>query len=334
MIEGHGDDTYRYGGKVKHNFSSNIFSRADHTALMAHLAGCGAMVSVYPEPQPFTLEAEIARKDKVGASCVMVTNGATEAIYLIAMAFSHKKTQIVIPTFREYQDACRMNNLDIQFTGGIDNVSADVVWICNPNNPTGTVTDPGKLMGVASENRATLFVVDQAYADYYPGALITPHEAVVAGNILLLNSLTKRYSIPGLRIGYATGAPDVIEMFRCRRMPWSVNAIGIEAAEWLLRNSERYHIDAKSLHSEALRIRSAFESAGIRSSDTKCNFLLCELPKGTAVQLKEYLVENHGILIRDASNFEGLSARHFRVASQTPEENDLLIKAVTRWLTF
>lgn len=333
MIEGHGDDTYRYGGKVRHNFSSNIFSRADHTALMAHLAGCGAMIAVYPEPQPFTLEAEIARQQNVDASGVMVTNGATEAIYLIAMAFSHKRAQIVVPTFREYQDACRINGLDIQFVGSIDNISADVVWICNPNNPTGIVTDPQRLIEVARENSATLFVVDQAYADYYPESLITPAEAVDAGNVLLLNSLTKRYSIPGLRIGYAVGSPHVLGMLRSRRMPWSVNAIGIEAARWLLRNSEHYRIDAKALHSEALRIRSAFEAAGIRCSDTKCNFLLCELPGGTAAQLKEYLIESHGILIRDASNFEGLSVRHFRVASQTPEENDKLIKAVTQWLT-
>lgn len=332
MTEGHGDDLYRYGGRVKHNFSSNIFARADHSDLMAHLASCGTKIAAYPEPEPFTLESELAAAAGIGSSSVMVTNGATEAIYLIAMMMSEKRAAILAPTFREYQDACSIHNVAMTFFGDMESMpDAEVIWICNPNNPTGRRIDPRIILDTAAHCPDTLFVIDQAYADYLTMPVILPDEAVEAGNIVLLSSLTKRYSIPGLRIGYAIGAGPVLDRLRARRMPWSVNALAIEAALWLLRHKDDYTIDAPALHTEAVRITKALEKIGIRCMPTDCNFLLAQLPDRTAAELKEWLVERHGLLIRDASNFETLTPRHFRVAAQSPEQNDILINALKQW---
>lgn len=332
MTEGHGDDLYRYGDRVRHNFSSNIFARDDHSDLMAHLASCGTKIAAYPEPEPFTLESKLASAAGIDSSSVMVTNGATEAIYLIAMLMSEKRAAILAPTFREYQDACRIHNVAMTFFGDMESMpAAEVIWICNPNNPTGRRIDPHIILDTAAHRPDTLFVIDQAYADYLTLPVISPGEAVEAGNIVLLSSLTKRYSIPGLRIGYAIGAATVLDRLRARRMPWSVNALAIEAALWLLRHQDDYTIDASALHSEAVRITKAFEEIGIRCMPTDCNFLLAQLPDRTAAELKEWLVEQHGLLIRDASNFETLTPRHFRVAAQSPEQNDILINALKQW---
>lgn len=116
------------------------------------------------------------------------------------------------------------------------------------------------------------------------------------------------------------------------RMPWSVNQLAIEAAKYLLDNKSNYHIDADGLHREALRIAESLRALGIAVSNTDCNFILCKLPAGNAAELKEYLVNSHGILIRDASNFEGLGKGHFRVAAQKPVENDMLINAIRQWM--
>ena len=115
-------------------------------------------------------------------------------------------------------------------------------------------------------------------------------------------------------------------------MPWAVNTLAIEAGAYLLRHDADYIIDAAGLHAEALRIAGAFRGMGIECSATDCNFILCRLPEGTAAELKEYLVDKHGILVRNASNFEGLDERYFRVAAQSPAQNDMLIKAVEEWM--
>ena len=115
-------------------------------------------------------------------------------------------------------------------------------------------------------------------------------------------------------------------------MPWSVNSLAIEAAHYLLDHREKYHIDCRSLHEEAKRLREALKEMGLTAEPTDCNFMLASLPAGRACDLKEWLVEKHGILIRDASNFEGLGEGHFRIAAQSPEENDSLINALKEWM--
>ena len=110
MIFGHGDDAYRYGGQIKTDFSSNIYYGADLSALQAHLAGRFGIVAHYPEPEPTSLEKILAKKLGVADNTIMVTSGATEAIYLIAQLYSGWASIIPQPTFTEYEDACKVYN--------------------------------------------------------------------------------------------------------------------------------------------------------------------------------------------------------------------------------
>ena len=107
MIEGHGDDIYRYDDLVKMNFSSNVYQHTDLTALKEYLKDSFDLISNYPEPQPRSLERLIALKEGISPEAVLVTNGATEAIYLIAQHFHGSASVIPQPTFNEYADACR-----------------------------------------------------------------------------------------------------------------------------------------------------------------------------------------------------------------------------------
>lgn len=347
MIEGHGDDLWRYAGKIRHNFSTNIHSAFDHGPLMEMLARSGYAVASYPEPAPVSVERAVA--DMVGCMPdeVMAANGATEAIYLIAIEFAGKNSAILAPTFREYQDSCRMHSHKISFIDSLEVLSEsgkggvterfDTVWLCNPNNPTGQVIPRERLLEVIAANPETVFVIDQAYSDYTLLPVLTARDAVEAGNVVLLGSLTKRFAVPGLRIGYAVGASVLLDRFSRWRMPWSVNGPAIAGALYLLARRSEYLIEASGLHAEALRISEEFRKMGIDVTPTDCNFILCRLPdvNGKEVHmtdLKEYLIEEAGILIRDASNFEGLDGRYFRIAAQSPEENDLLISKVREYL--
>lgn len=334
MIDGHGDDIWRYGGAVKSNFSTNVHAAFDHRPLMAVLASAVESVTGYPEPVPASVEQAVARMHGCNQCEVMVTNGATEAIYMIAMAYSGGRSAIVSPTFSEYGDACRLHGHEVTLISNLSDIpdGCSLVWLCNPNNPTGRVVAKDVLVEAIADHSDKVFVVDQAYSDYTQCPTLTAADAVRLGNVVMLGSLTKRFAVPGLRIGYAIGCSDMMSGLRRWRMPWSVNGPAIKGALYLLDNIADYAIDAAGLHSEALRMASELERMGVKVLPTDCNFILCELPDRTAGELKEHLMARAGLLIRDASNFDGLGVRHFRVAAQTPEENDQLINEIRLWL--
>ena len=230
MIQGHGDDGYRYG-QVRMNFSSNIYAHADLSGLKAHLASMLDLVGQYPEPEPYALERLIAEHRNIPSSCVIVTNGATEAIYLVAQMLRAQGVmhyRIQHPTFSEYEDACRMYGM----TPG----EGGVTWICNPNNPTGQVTPIAK--GQLPKANSFL-VIDQSYEDFCLKPLMSAAEAVDRGNVIQIHSLTKTYAVPGLRIGYVVSSEKVICQLRAFVRPWSVNALAIEAGKWLIANDVR-----------------------------------------------------------------------------------------------
>lgn len=334
MIEGHGDDIYRYRCKVIDNFSSNIYMGADHSSLIAHLAGHLHGITSYPDPSGGTLADAIALAKGINRNNIILTNGCTECIYLTARIFRGRRTAILYPTFSEYNDACRINDLDITMISSLDSITDayDLTWICNPNNPTGRAFPKERLLSIIHSFPTMTFVIDQAYEGYTSAPVITAQEATDAGNVILMNSLTKDYSIPGLRIGYAISSETLISQLKNVHMPWAVNSMALTAGEYLINHPADYVIPKVELHREALRIAEEFRRMGIEVEPTDCNFILCRLSKGSAGELKEYLVTQHGILIRDAANFHGLTPQNFRIAAQSREQNDRLIKAVRQWM--
>ena len=336
MIEGHGDDTYRYGELVKMNFSSNIFMHADHSALKEHLMERFDVINNYPEPQPRHLERLIALREGISPEGVMVTNGATEAIYLIAQLFRKSASIIPQPTYCEYADACRMYDHIISYenTDDLQTLPADrVYWICNPNNPSGNVLMKGFVDYIVRRSPRYTFVVDQSYEAYTKEELLVPREMKELPNLFILHSLSKEYGIPGLRLGYVTASPDLLRLLRDLRHPWSVNALAIEAGQFLLQHGHKAITDLDAYLQETERLRQALRQLeGIRVFETKTNYMLCEIENSTATDLKFWLIHERGILIRDCQNFYGLSNHFFRVSAQLPEENDALVEAIRDYL--
>lgn len=334
MINGHGDDAFHFERPIVANFSSNVYSHVDMEPLKEHLRQQLDRVSHYPEPEPYTLERALAGRLGIHAASVCVTNGATEAIYLTAHAFQDRHSTILAPTFSEYADACRLyGSKPAKRSEMPDQVRHDVLWLCNPNNPTGGVIPKEQLVKAIQDNPETVFVIDQSYGFFTREKLLTAAEAVRYPNVIQLHSMTKRYALPGLRLGYVTANPTMIERIRAVRMPWSVNALAIEAGLYLCEHPDTGPIDLEALLTETQRLRKTLNAIpGLTAEPTQTHFFLCHLQKGRAADLKRWLAEKQGILIRDASNFEGLDAGHFRIATQTPEENDLLAAAIRHYL--
>ena len=332
MINGHGDDIYQYSG-IRCNFSSNISPLIDTSPLRQHLAERLTLINHYPEPDAYSLEVLIAAKHGVSSDEVLVTSGATDAIYLIAQTLRDEKSFAVKrPTFSEYADACRMYGYEEAPKAGA------IRWLCNPNNPTGELhtTDTIKVLS----RRHHWLIIDQSYEDYtwerlWVGSpmgmpLLSAQAAIDMQNVIVIHSMTKRFAIPGLRLGYIIAPSTVIDRLRANYRPWAVNALAIEAGRWLLDHDDPYYREKmKLLLSQAKylqeRLRGIF---GIHVYPSSTNFILCSIQQSTAAELKEYLLAQHGFLIRDASNFEGLKDCHFRIATQLPEFNDELVEAI------
>ena len=362
MINGHGDDAFRYGRPIVANFSSNVYGHVDLTPLKAHLRERLDAIGHYPEPEPYTLERALAARHGIAPEEVCVTAGATEAIYLTAHAFAGTHATILTPTFSEYADACRLYGLPCssgeafpsrartffgpagargpkrtvalhQANPRLPAAARETVWLCNPNNPTGTVIPKEQLMKAFEEHPETVFVVDQSYGFFTREPLLSAAEAVAYPNVVQLHSMTKRYAMPGIRLGYITACPQLLERIRAVRMPWSVNALAIEAGLYLCAHPDTAPIDLDALLAETQRLHTALNALpGVTAEPTQTHFFLCHLAEGRASDLKQWLAETRGILIRDASNFEGLDAGHFRIATQTPAENDALVEAIRTYL--
>lgn len=314
------------------NFSSNIYQRADLTELKDYLATRLDAIGNYPEPEPKALEALIAEKLEISADMVMVTNGANEAIYLIAQLYRHWASVIPQPTYNEYADACRMFGHTISYDRNDElNILPEdrIYWLCNPDNPTGNVLLKSLITHIIRKHPRYLYVIDQSYADYTLQPMLEMKEMLDCYNVMILQSLSKKYCVPGLRLGYLTASPIIIDRLRDIRQPWTVNALAIEAGKWLIENDPKMLPDLKEYLDEAQRVKQELsEIEGLMVMDTQTHYMLANIDWATSLELKNWLIEKHGILIRDASNFHSLDDHCFRVAAQTPEENDALISAI------
>lgn len=335
MLHGHGDDAYRYRHEIKADFSTNVWYGGEPAGLKEQLFNQWHLVQKYPEVLAESVNQLVAQHHHLQPEQVLISNGTTESIYLIAQAFRGKQTTIATPAFAEYEDACRMHQHQLAFMpwealSSIPELRSELFFICNPNNPTGSVLFG--LEELIARNPQTLFVLDEAFIEFTLSIetaipLLSRYE-----NLLVLRSMTKAFAIPGLRLGYIVAHEKHITRLKDFKLPWSVNALAIAAAKFIFAQHQHIQLPVRQLLKDKEEFAAQMQQqTGAKVYDSHTHFFLAETAHGTAAQLKQYLVEQHGILIRDASNFRGLDERHFRVATLTPAKNQLLLEGLRQW---
>ncbi|MEG1616976.1 MAG: aminotransferase class I/II-fold pyridoxal phosphate-dependent enzyme [Bacteroidales bacterium] len=351
MIYGHGDDTYLYQNQTITNFSSNCFAEADNTALISHLKRkMGELIAGYPHPEAQELKDVIAKRFATSPSRISVFNGATEAIYNIARDLEKKTSLIVGPTFSEYEAGATLYKHDIihfndrkavlrgekqttspEWIAELDEAIATLkesalIWICNPNNPDGQCFPKKQLMKLIQSNPDHNFIVDQSYAPFTAAEVLDINNPFK--NVLIIHSLTKQYAIPGLRLGYVTGDEHLIQMLDRNRMPWSVNALAIEAGVFLLSEEKSFAPTAEMLRQEMDWLANALHATGtVECFESDTHYFLARLKRGDAARLKEQLALDYGLLIRNAENFAPHYKGYFRIAVKSASENRRLSDA-------
>ncbi len=334
MLNGHGDDLYAINGKVKYNFSSNVYYKGCPESLLNHIAKCVNEIQSYPSPVAQELNILAANKFQLNSDQFLFTNGATEAFYLIAQWFKGKTASIVAPTFAEYEDACKSFNLKYKLISKSEliNVNTNLVFICNPNNPDGSVFTSIELESLFQNNPKTTFIIDEAYIEFTNETTSIISLVQQYLNLIVVRSLTKTFTMPGLRLGYIVSNTSMIQNLLTLKMPWTVNTLAIKAGEFIFEHYEDLIFDAQLLLDETKYFQqrlSRLSCINIKQSYT--SYFLMELNLDKASKLKEYLINQHQILVRDATNFNGLDGEYIRVATQSSSANQCLIEALEKW---
>lgn len=338
MINGHGNDSYKFKQKIKADFSTNVFYKGIPKPLEAHLAESVPTILNYPEPDAKTLQEKIAAFHNLDRKQVIVTNGSTGAFYMLAHFSRGKKSSVLFPSFAEYEDACKLNGHSLKFVSHQSfhhefKPDTDIIWIGNPNNPDGKVLTRADLKHFCNNNPDVMVIIDEAYSELCYGFESSVPLVQKTSNLIVVRSLTKTFSIPGIRLGYIILPAGLYQDISAYRIPWSVNSLAQEAGYYIMNNYEKLLPNRKLLFDRSQEFQQKLNCINeLEVIGSQCNYFLVKLKKGKAIDLKTYLIREFGLLIRDASNFKGLNYSYFRLAVQDEKFNLLLIKGIKAWL--
>ncbi len=305
----------------------------------------------YPDPDALALREAIARHHQVPLETVLPANGSAELIALATRLRQASTVLVLVPTFTEYAWAAEQAGATVvsqqleEPRGFQPDCStedwtellrdAGLVFLCNPNNPTGVALSKDQVLRLADRCRehGCLLVVDEAYVEFTdrPQDVTVLPEAPHDDNLVVLRSLTKFFAVPGLRLGYLVAAPPLVETLRAMQQPWPLNTFAMAVGVELLKQDNYVVRSRRLLH----HLRDDFQHAiaevpGLKSFPTAVNFTLCKIQSATmtASELTQHLA-GQGILIRNCDSFAGLEpGRFIRLAMRKQEENRRLFHAL------
>ncbi len=303
-------------------------------AAMSHV-----LIERYPDREALALRRVLAQHLGINSDRILVGNGSMELVWLIALAFLRPGDPVLIlqPTFGEYVRAAKLMgaqlysctarpkshfqiNLDIvQQT--LQTVTPRLVFICNPNNPTGTSLPGETIASWAAAAPETLFVVDEAYLTFAPQ--VPSATTVQTDNMLILRSMTKAYALAGIRLGYAVGQPEILNWLHNVAPPWSVNAFAQAAGIAALNDTAHLDQSLRQITQAKTDLQQRLQASGWRPVASETHFFL--LPVGAATLYRQALLQQ-GLLVRDCTSF-GLPD-YIRIATRQPKDNSRLLTAL------
>lgn len=341
----HGGDWEGYRQKygfLPLDFSANISPLGMPAAAREALADSAAAAERYPDPFCRQLRAALHRAEQVPEEWILCGNGAADLIFRIAFGLRPKKALLAVPGFAEYREAleqagCEVkkfrlypeNNfhLDETFPDMISD-DTDIVFLCEPNNPTGVTSNPGLLKMILDQCRKkqVLLAVDECFNAFLDEPEKHSMKKYLAGypNLLILKAFTKIYAMAGLRVGYLFCSNQaVLESIAACGQPWSVSGPGQAAACAAVSDADYVRRVRALIHRERKCLHAALQEMHLQVIPGEANYLLFRGPENL-----ESLLEEQGILIRDCSNYQGLDKGWYRIAVRTPEENRRFISAL------
>lgn len=311
------------------------------------------LINHYPDPDHEWLLKTLSKSVEVKPNNIVIGNGSTELIYLFNEVFLENEYEAVIPipSFSEYKaaierfggnmtfikcDASKNFQLNVQELKRSISRKTRIFFLCNPNSPTGVLYKKEDILRLIkfAEKRNILVFLDEDYIDFVDDEKRYSLAEFVNeyNNLFVLRSLTKFYGLAGIRIGFGIGSPDIVNILKKVRMPWSVNSLAMFATEAAVRDTEFIKKSRLLISKNRKKMMQLFRSINwLKVYPSETNFLLLEIIQGelTSTQIKEEL-EKKGFLIRDCKDFDGLNDKFFRVTVRRLKENKKLIHHIKR----
>ncbi len=280
------------------------------------LKGACAGAETYPDARYFELRRTIAAAHRTRPECVFTGNGVSEIVHLLCRCLpSSASVLIPVPTFSEYERSAAICGLQtiLRKPGGdglrfdtdaiaeeIKNLNPDLVFLCNPNNPTGLYLSRSEVETVVRAARGAVLVIDESYADFvrepWDSTFLTARP-----NVVILRSVAKFYGLAGVRMGYAVSSPEIVSALNGARPPWNVNSVACSAARavFSLRSSVREESKSR-LFAARDRLVDDIGKIGKKCLPTDTGFFLVRV--GDASSVRTRLLKK-GVAVRDCSSF-------------------------------
>lgn len=332
------------------DFSANVSPLGVPESVCAAIAGAALLADRYPDPLCRALCAALAEKERVPRQNILCGNGAADLIFRAVLARRPKQALVTAPTFAEYETAlatvgCTVRRYPLREKEGFRlqagflaaiTPQTDLVFLCEPNNPTGITTPRALLLQIAQKcaDCGALLVLDECFNDFLAepqehtlGALL-PHNQKFLQNLLVLKAFTKLYGMAGVRLGYCLCADTaLLEQMRGAGQPWAVSSLAQAAGVAALQETGYVQRLRRVIQTERPWLQEQLRALGLRVLPGEANYLLfwCAAP------LQQPL-RQRGVLVRNCENYPGLGSGWYRIAVRTHTENEKLIAALAEVL--
>lgn len=336
----HGGDVYTY--KDLTDYSANINPQGIPQSIIDAVSESAKFAAQYPDVQCRELRTALSLAENIPIEQIQCGNGAAELIFSLVLAKKPKKAILIAPTFYEYEQALRAidceinyyylkeeNNFQLQedYFSLLD-PSVDMIFFCNPNNPTGHAVERKILEQILEicEKNQILFVLDECFNDFLdqPETYTMKSYIDKSKSLFILKAFTKMYAMAGLRLGYCFHSDlDMLLKMKEVTQPWSVSTTAQWAGIAALKETDYVKRTRSIVTTERSYLCDALASLGFTLYTSMANYIFFKAPEILGENIK-----NHGFMIRDCSNYHGLTKGFYRIAVKSHEENIRLIEAM------
>ena len=339
-----GNAAFESGVEIKLDLSANINPLGLPEFVRAAIIDEIPNLTAYPDNSSGVLREAIGQFENVDPPWIFCGNGASDIIFRIPRVVQGKKAMLTAPTFSDYERALLSYGADISyytlvpsndftitddFISAVEGENPDLVYICNPNNPTGRLTEAAIIGELLKRCPDTIFAIDECFLDFTKEARTHTSKGFLKQhqNVIILKAFTKMFTMPGIRLGYSLCSnEDFNDKLYFHGPDWPVSNLAqgagiaaLDGAAEFVKRTAAYVAD------ERIAMESKLIKLGFKVFESSTNYVFLQCPFDFDLQQE---LNKHGIRIRSCNNYHGLDNSYFRIAVTTKENNNALLSAI------
>ncbi len=341
----HGGDWAGYRARFGHDaldFSANVSPLGLPQGVADAIVAALPTADRYPDPLCRELRTALGRAEQLPEPWILCGNGAADLIYRLVWTLKPRRALLPAPTFAEYAAALESVGCEVKrktlheaddfavteaFVQAV-NQSIDLVFLCQPNNPTGQITPPELVQRLVRRcaDCGAVLVVDECFLDFLQqrDALTAKPLLQTAPNLVILKAFTKLYAMAGVRLGYALCSNTaLLAKMQAAGQPWGVSSLAQAAGAAALRETAYADAVRALIADQRPKLAAGLRALGLQVIEGSANYLLFRAPETLGAALQQ-----RGVCLRSCGNYPGLSAGWYRTAVRTAPENEQLLQTM------